>query len=70
MFDLSVVAKGGRWVLLEDEAGELGAFGSQAEALDAAGAYQVLPGDEYRHVLIQEESGEWDEVFLDAPLLQ
>ncbi len=68
MFDLTVVAKGGRWVLVDDEAGELGAFASQAEALRAACAYEGFPGDDYRYVLIQEE-GEWEEALLEIPRL-
>ncbi len=68
MFDLTVVAKGGRWVLVDDEAGELGAFASQAEALRAACAYESFPGDDYRYVLIQDE-GEWEEALLEIPRL-
>lgn len=68
MFDLTVVAKGGRWVLLDDEAGELGAFASRADALRAAGAYDAWPGDDFRHVLIQEE-GEWEEALVEIPRL-
>jgi len=68
MFDLTVVAKSGRWVLVDDVAGELGAFASQADALRAACAYEALPGDEYRYVLIQEE-GEWEEALLEVPRL-
>ena len=67
MFDLTVVAKGGRWVLVDDEAGELGAFASQADALRAACDYEGFPGD-YRYVLIQEE-GEWEEALLEVPRL-
>ena len=68
MFDLTVVAKGGRWVLVDDEAGELGAFHSRAEALRAAGAYSAGPGDEPRYILIQEE-GEWEEALVEIPFL-
>lgn len=60
MFDLTVVAQGGRWLLLDDEGGEVGAFPSQAEALTAAGDYACEVVLELRHVLIQ-DSGEWDE---------
>ena len=67
MFDLTVVARGGRWVLVDDEAGELGAFASRKDALDAAGSYEWSPYDERRHVLILDETGEWDEALLDAP---
>jgi hypothetical protein len=69
MFDLTLVSKGGRWVLVDDEARELGAFASQADALRAVGAYEARPGDEYRYVLIQEETGEWDEAVVELPRL-
>jgi hypothetical protein len=69
MFDLILVAKGGRWVLVDDEAGELGAFASRADALRAAGAYEAFPGDDCRYVLIQEETGEWEEAVVEIPRL-
>jgi hypothetical protein len=68
MFDLSVVAKGGRWVLVDDDAGELGDFSSRAEALVAAGDYEAAIGDEIRHVLIH-EAGEWEEALVEPPSL-
>jgi hypothetical protein len=67
VFDLTVVAKGGRWLLVDEEAGELGAFPSRAEALRAACAYESFPGD-YCYVLIQEE-GEWEEALVEVPRL-
>jgi|GEM_PF-999453 hypothetical protein len=69
MFDLTLVAKGGRWVLVNDETGEVGAFASQAEALRAAGAYEAFPGGEDRYVLIQEETGDWEEALVEVPRL-
>jgi hypothetical protein len=69
MFDLAVVAKRGRWVLVDDEARELGDFASQAEALRAAADYQVFVGEEPRHVLIQ-EGDEWEETVVEPPSLQ
>lgn len=70
MFDLTVVAKRGRWVLVDEDDGELGAFASRADALRAAaGAYESYPGVEQRHVLIREESGEWDEAVVEIPRL-
>lgn len=69
MFDLTVVAKGGLWVLMDDEDGELGSFASQAEALQAAGDYGAQLHDEPRHVLIQEEVGEWEEAVIEPPAL-
>jgi hypothetical protein len=68
MFDLTVVAKGGRWLLLDEQAGELGAYASQAEALRAAGDYEATIGDEVRHVLIQ-DAGEWDVAVVEPPRL-
>jgi len=67
MFDLTVVALGGLWLLLDDEEGQVGAFGSQAEALKAAGDYACEIDPEPRHVLIQEYAGEWDEAVVDPP---
>ena len=63
MFDLSVVAKDGRWLLVDDARGELGAFGSRAEALRAAGDFAVAD-HEPRHVLIHDPGGEWDEAII------
>ena len=68
MFDLMVVARGGRWVLVDDEAGELGAFASRAEALRAASCYESYVGEEVRYVLIRED-GEWEEAVLEIPRL-
>ncbi|MDB5445529.1 MAG: hypothetical protein JWQ97_846 [Phenylobacterium sp.] len=65
MFDLTLVAKGGWWVLVDDEAGELGNFASRAEALRAAGDYQATVGEEVRYVLVQEEPGEWEEAVVE-----
>jgi hypothetical protein len=69
MFDLTVVAFGGRWLLLDDEEGEVGAFDSQAEALKAAGDYACEVDPEPRHVLIQEYAGEWDEAVVEPAAL-
>ena len=69
MYDLTLVARKGRWVLVEEGAGEVGQFTSRADALDAAGAYERHPYHESRHVLIQEEFGEWDEALVEAPRL-
>jgi hypothetical protein len=69
MHDLTVVASGGRWVLINDDEGEVGAFGSQAEALEAAGDYASAVDLEPRYVLIQERSGEWTEAVVEPPAL-
>ncbi|MDB5449194.1 MAG: hypothetical protein JWQ52_322 [Phenylobacterium sp.] len=68
MLDLTVVARGGRWVLLDDDEGEVGAFDSRAEALTAAGDYEACV-EEPRHVLIQEHAGEWEEAVVEPPAL-
>jgi hypothetical protein len=68
MFDLTVVGKRGRWVLVDEHAGELGAFPSRAEALRAASAYDAWPGDEHLHILIHED-GEWEETVVELPRL-
>lgn len=69
MFDLMVVASGGRWLLVDEEAGELGAFASRAEALRAASSYDSYLGEEVRYVLIREEHGEWEEAVVEIPRL-
>ncbi|HEY2355903.1 MAG TPA: hypothetical protein VGH86_00525 [Phenylobacterium sp.] len=66
MFDLSVVAFDGRWLLVDEAEGELGAFATRAEALKAASDFAVLD-QERRHVLIQDDIGEWDETVVDPP---
>jgi hypothetical protein len=69
MFDLTVVAKGGRWLLVDEEVGELGAFASQADALRAASSYEGFPGADYRYVLIRDDAGEWEEALVEIPRL-
>ena len=69
MSDLTVVAPAGRWMLVDDEDdAELGAYGSQAEALKAAGDYARVD-QELRHVLIQDPGGDWDEEIVEPPAL-
>jgi len=68
MFDLSVVAIDGRWLLLDEAEGELGEFATKAEALKAAGDFAVLD-QEPRHVLIQDDVGEWDETVVEPPAM-
>ena len=69
MSDLTVVARAGRWMLVDDEDdAELGAYGSQAEALKAAGDYARVD-QELRHVLIQDPGGDWDEEIVEPPAL-
>lgn len=67
MIDLTVAALGGRWVLEDDEGGELGAFQSQADALAAARDFARVDA-EVRSVLIYEdETGEWAEAVVEPP---
>ena len=68
MFDLSVIARGGRWVLTDDQEGDLGDYATQAEALEAAEAFAQVDA-EPRHVLIQEIPGEWDEAVVEPKLV-
>lgn len=66
MFDLSVVACAGRWLLVDEREGELGEFATRDEALKAAGDFAVLD-KETRYVLIQDDVGEWDETVIEPP---
>lgn len=68
MFDLTVVARGGSWILEDGDGGELGRFGSRAGALAAAGDY-VRVDAEPRVVLICDDAGEWDEALLEPVAL-
>ena len=69
MSDLSVVARGGQWIVLDDEDdAELGAYSSQADALQAAGDFARVD-QEPRHVLIQDPAGDWDEELVEPPSL-
>jgi hypothetical protein len=64
MFDLTVLARGARWLLLNDDGGELGDFASPAEALRAAQDYEAASYAMVRHVLVQVD-GEWAEVAVE-----
>ena len=68
MSELTVVARGARWMLVDEDDAELGAFGSKAEALEAAGDYARVD-QEPRHVLIQDGAGDWDEAFVEPASL-
>jgi hypothetical protein len=69
MSDLTVVARRGLWMLVDDEDdAELGAYSSQAEALKAAGDFARVD-QEPRHVLIQDAVGDWDEELVEPPAL-
>ena len=68
MSDLTVVARRGLWMLMDDEDAEIGAYRSQAEALKAAGDYARVD-QEPRHVLIQDVGGDWDEELVQPAAL-
>lgn len=68
MFDLTVLAQGGLWILMDDQEGELGAYATQAEALAAAADYALVDA-EPRHILIQAEAGDWAETVVEPPTL-
>jgi len=69
MSDLTVVARRGQWMLVDDEDdAELGAYSSRAEALKAAGDHAVVD-QEPRHVLIQDPGSDWDEEMVEPPSL-
>jgi len=68
MSELTVMARGARWMLVDEDDAELGAFGSKAEALHAAGDFARVD-QEPRHVLIQDPAGDWDEAFVEPPPL-
>jgi hypothetical protein len=67
MFDLSVVASEGRWLLLDEAEGQLGDYDTKAEALKAVGDFAVADR-EPRHVLIL-DGGEWDEALVEPSQL-
>jgi hypothetical protein len=70
MSDLTVVARHGLWMLVDEDDAELGSFPSQAEALQAIGDY-TLVDFEPRYVLIQDPTGDgdWAEEIIEPPLL-
>ncbi|MCR5872883.1 hypothetical protein LRS10_00930 [Phenylobacterium sp. J426] len=68
MFDLSVVAQGGRWILQDDDGEELGRYESRAAALAAALDYARVD-EECRVVLVCDDEGEWDEAVVEPPRL-
>lgn len=65
MFDLTLLPVGDRWLLLDDDEGELGDFDSLAEALHAAEGFAVIDG-EPRYVLIEGADG-WEEAVVEPP---
>ena len=68
MFDLSVMATGGVWLLVDESEGPLGEYATRDEALKAAGGFAVIDR-EPRHVLIQDAAGHWEEAIVEPPQL-
>ena len=68
MSELTVVARQGQWMLVDEDDADLGAYGSKAEALEAAGDHARVD-QEPRHVLIQDPLGDWDEAVVAPPSL-
>lgn len=68
MTELTLVARQGLWMLVDEDDAELGAYGSKAEALEAAGDCARVD-QEPRHVLIQDSLGDWDEEVVEPPPL-
>lgn len=69
MFDLTVAALGGRWVLVDDEGEELGAYGSQADALAAARDYARVDAEPRAVLIYEDDTGEWDELLVEPPIM-
>jgi hypothetical protein len=69
MFDLTVAAWGGRWVLVDDEGEELGAYESQADALAAARDYARVDAEPRTVLIYEDETGEWDEAVIEPPIM-
>ena len=70
MTDLTVVARHGLWMLMDEDDAELGSFRSQAEALLAVGDFAVVDL-EPRDVLILDPDGDgdWGEEVVEPPPL-
>lgn len=60
MFDFTVRDRGDHWVLQDTENGDLGRYGSQHEALAAAGEWIRLVEKPWP-VLICDRNGDWHE---------
>lgn len=64
MFDFTVRARSGHWILQDAEAGELGAYETRDEALAAAGDWMRLIEQSWP-VLICDEDGEWRQTLVE-----
>ena len=68
MFDFTVRAKSGFWVLQDAECGELGAYETSDEALAAAGDWLRLIETPWP-VLICDADGEWAQTMVEPTAL-
>jgi hypothetical protein len=60
MRDLTIIARNSSWVLLDENATEIGQFTSERAAISAAGGY-VQAWQESAFILIADADGEWRE---------
>ena len=68
MFDFTVCAKRDRWLLQDDQAGELGGYSTRDEALAAAGEWMRLIERPWP-VLVQDADGEWCQIIVEPTAL-
>ena len=68
MFDFTVRAKSGFWVLQDVECGELGAYETRDEALAAASDWMRLIEQPWP-VLVCDDEGEWDQTVVEPTRL-
>jgi hypothetical protein len=68
MFDFTVCAKRDRWLLQDDQAGELGGYSTRDEALAAAGEWMRLIERPWP-VLVCDADGAWHEIIVAPPAL-
>lgn len=64
MCEMSIIARGTRWVLLDWDCLEVGQYVCEAEALQAAHDY--LKPSEPSFILVGSADGEWRERLLDG----
>ena len=68
MFDFTVRARSGHWVLQDTEAGDLGAYDTRDEALAAASDWVRLIEMPWP-VLVCDADGEWDQTLVEPTCL-
>lgn len=70
MAELALFPIGSRWVLLDEDACQVGVYGSESEGLEAANEY-VRATNEPRYLLVKDgevKDGEWREALIMPPL--